>query len=564
VSDECVPSKEICNHIDDDCDGYTDEDDESQQITKEVCDDDNPCTAEYCAGEDGCHYELLSGNECATDACTTDGVCVEGVCTGTMKDCDDGNPCTIDECITQSGCLNSPMTGQECDNQDLCTENDSCVEGECSGKHVICNNGNPCTTDWCHPVDGCTYTPNSNECDDGNMCTANDQCAGGECGGEELSCDCQVDMDCGSFEDGNLCNGTLYCDTTELPFQCQVAQETIIQCPAPEGPNGPCLQPVCEPGSGECTVIAANDGAACDDANPCTAADECAAGVCAGLLATVCSDANLCTDDSCDPSSGCVFEPNSLPCADGDFCTQGDICQGGACVPGEALDCVDDNPCTTDGCNQDGSCSHQLLDGLPCSDGDGCTKDDVCVIGECIGIAHTDCCKFDAECDDENPCTENVCDLDSGQCQALTAPLDGTACDADGSGCTAGDECSGGVCTEGAQVECAAPESVCHFSVCLGTGSESYDCIDQPFAPGTPCDDGLACTVGSSCQADTTCGGGLDKGIIECTARSDSLLPAWQAPASNPTAVRPPTCPTVCPACCPTLLSPNARTVSVE
>lgn len=239
ILDECIPSKEICNHIDDDCDGYTDEDDTSQPITKDVCDDHNPCTTEYCGGDEGCKYELLSGNECEVDACTIDGVCVEGVCVGTPIDCDDGNDCTAEDCNVAGGCVYYPITGQDCDDSDLCAANDNCVAGECVGKLVICNDGNLCTDDECFPADGCGYTPNNVPCDDGKMCTGPDLCEAGACVGEDLFCDCLNDADCSSFEDGNLCNGTLYCDTTQAPFACQVSPGSVVSCPAPQGPASP-------------------------------------------------------------------------------------------------------------------------------------------------------------------------------------------------------------------------------------------------------------------------------------------------------------------------------------
>ena len=79
-------SEEICNGVDDNCDGT---------IDVGTCDDGNGCTIDTCAGEAGCQYEPLNEGECLDgDACTIGDHCEDGVCVGTPIDCEDGNPCT--------------------------------------------------------------------------------------------------------------------------------------------------------------------------------------------------------------------------------------------------------------------------------------------------------------------------------------------------------------------------------------------------------------------------------------------------------------------------------------
>jgi hypothetical protein len=47
-----------------------------------------------------------------------------------------------------------------------------------------------------------------------------------------------------------------------------------------------------------------------------------------------CDDNNPCTDDSCDPVSGCVHTPlDGVPCDDGNLCTSGETCHSGTCTP---------------------------------------------------------------------------------------------------------------------------------------------------------------------------------------------------------------------------------------
>src|SRR5512143_1376234 len=53
-------------------------------------------------------------------------------------------------------------------------------------------------------------------------------------------------------------------------------------------------------------------------------------------------------------------------------------------------DCDDGNPCTDDVC-EDGVCIHTTLqDGEPCDDGKVCTWGDTCASGQCVGEA-VDC-----------------------------------------------------------------------------------------------------------------------------------------------------------------------------
>jgi hypothetical protein len=47
-----------------------------------------------------------------------------------------------------------------------------------------------------------------------------------------------------------------------------------------------------------------------------------------------CDDGNPCTDDACDPATGCQHVPNAASCSDGAACTVGDSCVAGQCQPG--------------------------------------------------------------------------------------------------------------------------------------------------------------------------------------------------------------------------------------
>jgi hypothetical protein len=486
--DAAVPAQETCNGVDDDCDGEADEPDLVEGFYVGLCDDGNPCTKDSCTGTEGCVNEVLA--------------------TGT---CDDGDPCTVA---------------------------DHCVGGSCQGDPVECDDDNPCTENVCTATGGCEYPPVAGECDDQEVCTLGDHCVAGECVGEAVDCDCEADADCAALEDGDLCNGTLFCNTAKVPYHCAVAPQTLVTCPEPDGPDAPCLAAVCDPGTGGCSLVAASDGKPCDDGNGCTLSDTCQEGVCVGGPAANCNDGNPCTDDACVPAEGCLHAPNAVPCNDGDACTtqdacgggecQGgpalgcddgnvcttdscdpavgcvhgnsseacddgdpctldDQCKGGACLPGGVLSCDDGNPCTADSCVAGEGCAHLSVDGA-CSDGDPCTLNDQCAEGECVAGPSLDC-------DDGNPCTEDTCTA-AGDC----AHADVAGDCSDGNACTLGDHCAEGKCVYGSLLKCD-DGNPCTNDLC----DPQIGCVTQ--VNKAPCDDGNACTTKDTCALGSCVGG---------------------------------------------------------
>ena len=433
--DAAVPGQEACNGIDDDCDGDVDE---PYDITVDppigICNDDNGCTVDTCLGEEGCEHVVLNEGECMDD--------------------------------------------------DACTIGDHCEDGECVGLPIVCDDDNPCTDDICDGLGGCTVEFNQSDCDDGDPCTVNDRCEAGECKGYEVDCECATDADCAALDDGDTCTGTLFCDQSGVPYQCQVVPDSVVSCALPDDAHPICQAVQCSPESGACDVVAVNDGFACNDGDACTVGEACAAGLCEGGVAPLCNDGNPCTVDSCDALEGCQFAAVDGPCSDGDVCTVGDGCSGGQCLPGaEALDCDDGNECTSDTCDALVGCVHEALDGAPCDDGNACTEGDVCTGGACVFAT-------DLDCDDINPCTTDSCAGASG-CIHLNNQQPCT----DGDACTAGDQCVVGDCVAGPILECDDGNG-CTTEACDPTQGCLYKALD-----GAPCDDGNECTEGDICVA---------------------------------------------------------------
>lgn len=199
-----------------------------------------------------------------------------------------------------------------------------------------------------------------------------------------------------------------------------------------------CTVDLCDPGTG-CSHTPST-GNPCSDGNACTQFDLCSAGVCVPGAYLNCNDHNTCTDDSCDPSIGCVNVNNDTrSCSDDNICTNGDACHGGYCMPGAPVNCPDDgNPCTIELCEYIGvfprGCIHVAAIGTSCQPENRCYEVGECGAGVCIPQGTP------RSCDDSNPCTVDGCDYSTGCTHQGETCDDGNACTTDT--CTLPDICS--------------------------------------------------------------------------------------------------------------------------
>lgn len=262
-------------------------------------------------------------------------------------------------------------------------------------------------------------------------------------------------------------------------------------------------------------------GQPCDDENPCTLNDRCGVDGCVGKPVD-CDDGRVCTEDTCLDNGNCKFtirdgfclignicygdgdvspiQPcglcNSIVsqsefsdsgadlCDDGSLCTSGDHCEAGECV-GNPVDCNDNNPCTGDVCVNTSGCGHPAVLNALCDDGDICTLEDHCgPNGECISGPSL-------PCEDGNPCTTDTCDPLIGCVHS-----DNNSACSDGNVCTVEDQCQGGVCVAGEAVACNDGNS-CTDDSCVPQQGCKHVLTDNPCCTsGTNiCNDNNPCTV---------------------------------------------------------------------
>ena len=190
---------EVCDGIDNNCDGQIDEGGNA------LCDDGVFCNgAETCAGTAGCQP-------------------------GTPPTCDDANPCTTDACDATLGCTHTPLPG-------------------CPGctSAADCNDGNACTTDACNagtcantPVPGCVPCTVAGQCDDGDRCTA-DSCTAGLCAHAPVTgCPCVTAPEVCNDGIDNDCDGLVDCADPDCAADpaCKPPAEVCGNCKDDDG-NG--------------------------------------------------------------------------------------------------------------------------------------------------------------------------------------------------------------------------------------------------------------------------------------------------------------------------------------
>ena len=482
------PETDICNGLDDDCDGSTDEDFAAGGVAS-VTDLDGTlgltlgesCGTGACSGG-----TVVCGPGSATLVCPTHAQASPDICNGIDDDCDG----LIDEDFIAGGTVSIANT----DGTGALVKGDACGLGACQGGSVLC-------------------TPD----------------------GKGLYCDTE------SSESPDLCNGVDDdCDgTVDESF---IAGGSVTYTTTDEQ-SGKVKGDAC--GTGECgagEVVCAADGLTlvCDNATPtpdlCDGADN----DCDGLI------------DEDFIAGGTVSIANTDgtgALVKGDACGLG-ACQGGSvlCTPdGKGLYCDTESSESPDLCNGndddcDGEVDEDFIAGgsvtyTTTDNQAGKVKGDACGAGAC-GEGQVICSKdgLTLTCDNLSP-TPDVCDDIDNDCDGTTdeafvtggvetyTDLDGTSGLVKGDACGTG-SCAGGgvvICTEGGEALTCNLAGQASPDVCDDVDNDCDGTTDEAFIQGgsvtfTDLNGSAGLVKGESCGT-----GACASGTVVCHAGGDAL-----------------------------------------
>ncbi len=362
---------------------------------------------------------------------------VVGVCgNGTIESgeqCDDGN--LVDGDCCSATCQFEPNGGacgdgssSDCDGPDTCN-NGQCSQNRrpqgfvCRASNSLCDEAEVCDgqSSLCPPDGpspaGAVCRPAVGDCDVAEVCNG-------------MSTSCPAD---GRAQAGTLCRpAQSVCDVSEVcdgqstacpanvfapaGIECRAAAGTCDVAEACTGSSGLCppnafqTGSVCRPAAGVCDVVDR-----CDGAGPSCPADQRRSPnfVCRPSVGP-CDPADRCSPASVDCPLDLIAR-DGAPCDDGLICNGQSTCQSGECQDGPVPVCTSNSICEIGRCVEPAGCQFEQVPNCcvrnaDCDDGNACTRE-VCdtARNQCIVNPVPDCCLSNAQCEDGDPCTIDQC-----------------------------------------------------------------------------------------------------------------------------------------------------------
>ena len=518
---------DICDGLDNDCDGEADEDFDAKDLPCDGADTDLCENGAFTCTEDGIGVECV--NETITD--------IVEVCDYFDNDCDgqedEDFPVLTDECWVGVGeCFNigevicnADGSGTECSEQPLPPSDEVCdgKDNNCDGEEDEELGTTTCGLGVClHTVDNCV----------GGIAQVCDEWAGAGveiCDGKDNNCDGSTDEDFHAKDlpcdgaDADLCeNGTFTCTEDGSGVEC--VNETITDivdiC---DGLDNDCDDSIDEEFSAKDLPCDGADADSCENGTW-TCTEEGLGVECVNETVTDIVDICDGLDNDCDDSIDEDFHAKDLPCdgADADLCENGTFTctedgAGVECVNETITDIVDmcdglDNDCDgevdedlgTTTCGL-GVCLHTVDN---CVDG----VDQIC--DEWAGVGVEDCDGLDNDCDGEvdeelgsTTCGVGVCLHTVENCVGGIAQIcnaeEGVAlekCDGLDNDCNGETDegfgtttCGVGVCLHTVENCAGGIAQVCDewegvgIEECDGMDNDCDGDVDEDFLEGDPC-----------------------------------------------------------------------------